>query len=69
MTIQHDSTPDEEDVIRQCCAWLDDETIELCQIAATEAADQITEPEAAEERLVETLIDIIVRNRRAARTA
>ncbi|MGD1096829.1 MAG: hypothetical protein ABSB35_33155 [Bryobacteraceae bacterium] len=69
MTSQHDMTPEEEDLIRRCCSWLDDETIDLCRITASEAADQITEPEIAEELLAETLIGIIVRNRRTTRAA
>ncbi|HLH40411.1 MAG TPA: hypothetical protein VKX39_14770 [Bryobacteraceae bacterium] len=67
MFLYYDVTPEEDILIDECCAWLDDQDIELCLMAATRAADEITEPEAAQEQLVKTLTEIIVRGRRAER--
>lgn len=61
----YDLTPEEDILIDQCCAWLDDQDIDLCLMVAARAADEITEPEVAKSVLVKTLTDIIVRNRRA----
>ena len=69
MLLYYDVTPQEEIVIDRCCAWLDEEMIEMTYLTAEEQADQITEPEAAQELLLKTLIEIIVRNRREARRA
>jgi hypothetical protein len=65
MMLYYDLTPEEDILIDRCCAWLDDQTIDLCLMAATRAADEITESEAAQSVLAKTLTDIIVRNRRA----
>ena len=59
-------TPDEDDIIARCHAWLDDETIEICQGVATSVADDITGREDAEVALMNTLVEIIIRNRRSA---
>lgn len=66
MTADYEMTPEEYDIIEGCCAWLDDETIEMCHLDASCAADQITQPEIAEHVLRKTMFEIAVRNRRAA---
>lgn len=65
MFLYYELTPEEDILIDQCCPWLDDQDLDLCLMVATRAADEITEPEAAQRVLVKTLTDIIVRNRRA----
>jgi hypothetical protein len=64
MIVDIDTTPQEWGIIEQCCAWLDDEQVEDCLIAATDAANEITQPELAQEKLVEILTDLLVRKAR-----
>jgi hypothetical protein len=65
MTMNLELTSKEQEIIEACCAWLDEEQIEDCVITASQAADEITEPQAAQERLVTILTDVLVRNRRS----